>query len=142
MARILLVDDDEHFATATAEILQMLGHTVDCADTVKAASKLLATRPYDLVLLDLMLPDGSGFHVLEHLPEAGSMRITIITGHPSVKNHVRSLYGINVNYLIKPISVDDLQRSLAEHKPGIAVRLMFIRRLELLNVMIEPVEAN
>ncbi|MCE8013226.1 PDZ domain-containing protein [Halomonas daqingensis] len=43
----------------------------------------------------------------------------------------------------KPLfSVDDLQRSLAEHKPGIAVRLMFIRRLELLNVMIEPVEAN
>lgn len=38
--------------------------------------------------------------------------------------------------------VDDLQRSLAEHKPGIAVKLMFIRRLELRNVMIVPVEAS
>ncbi|MCE8002891.1 S1C family serine protease [Billgrantia ethanolica] len=38
--------------------------------------------------------------------------------------------------------VDDLQRSLAEHKPGIAVRLMFIRRLELRNAILVPVEAN
>lgn len=114
MTRILLVDDDEQFASATAEILEMLGHTVDCADTVKSASRLLATRPYNRVLLDLMLPDGSGLHVLEHLPAAGSTRITIITGHPSVKNHVQSLYGINVNYLIKPISVEQLQQLLEE----------------------------
>lgn len=117
MARILLVDDDEHFASATAEILELLGHTVDWADSVKSASRLLATRPYHRVLLDLMLPDGSGFHVLDHLPEAGTTRITIITGHPSVKNHVMSLYGINVNYLIKPISVEQLQQ-LLEQEPG------------------------
>lgn len=115
MARILLVDDDEHFASATAEILEMLGYTVDCADSVKSASKLLATRAYNRILLDLMLPDGSGFHLLEYLPEdMGSTRVTIITGHPSVKNHVMSLYGINVNYLIKPISVDQLRQLLEE----------------------------
>src|SRR5690606_28697684 len=56
-----------------------------------------------------MLPDGSGFHLLEHIPHE-STRVTIITGHPSVKAQVMNLYGMNVNYLIKPITLEQLSR--------------------------------
>src|SRR5690606_29888684 len=79
--------------------------------SVKEAQKHLADGTYDRIFLDLMLPDGSGFHLLDYVPNnSGRTKVTIITGHPSVKKHVMSLYGMNVNYLIKPIDFDQLKR--------------------------------
>ncbi|VUD58871.1 Luminescence regulatory protein LuxO [Thalassocella blandensis] len=115
MANILLVDDDEGFRSATSELLGLLGHNVKQADTVASASEQLREHDFDRILLDLMLPDGSGLHVLEVLAqsEKSDTNVTVITGHPAVKSLVKSLYGPRVNYLIKPISLDQL-RSLVE----------------------------
>jgi len=111
LANVLLVDDDRAFADATSQLLSLLGHAVDVADSVKEAQKHLADGTYDRIFLDLMLPDGSGFHLLDYVPNnSGRTKVTIITGHPSVKKHVMSLYGMNVNYLIKPIDFDQLKR--------------------------------
>lgn len=109
MAKVLLVDDDAAFASATAQLLTLLGHDVTTAGTVAAAGDLLKANNYDRVFLDLMLPDGSGFHLLEHIAD-DTTRVTIITGHPSVKAQVMNLYGMNVNYLIKPITLEQLSR--------------------------------
>lgn len=114
MARILLVDDDAGFADATASVLEMLGHAVDTAGTVADARTLLSRQRYDRVFLDLLLPDGSGFHLLGEIP-TGSTLVTLITGHPAVKKQVMNLYGLHVNYLVKPISLDQL-KSLFEDK--------------------------
>jgi DNA-binding NtrC family response regulator len=113
LAKVLLVDDDVAFISATAQLLTLLGHEVATADTVASASKLLHTNLYDRVFLDLMLPDGSGFHLLDHIPE-DTTRVTIITGHPAVKAQVMNLYGMNVNYLVKPITLDQLKRLFDE----------------------------
>lgn len=111
MAKVLLVDDDAAFSDATSQLLTLLGHNVDVAGTVAQAREQLRGRAYDRIFLDLMLPDGSGFHVLESLvPGADQPRVTIITGHPSVKNHVMSLYGMNVNYLVKPLDLQRIKR--------------------------------
>ncbi|HHX82881.1 MAG TPA: sigma-54-dependent Fis family transcriptional regulator [Pseudomonadaceae bacterium] len=109
MARVLLVDDDDAFTSATAQLLTLLDHKVSSADSVAAAAPLLQSERYDRVFLDLMLPDGSGLQLLDHISD-DSTRVTIITGHPAVKAQVMNLYGTNVNYLIKPITLDQLKR--------------------------------
>jgi DNA-binding NtrC family response regulator len=113
LAKVLLVDDDAAFISATAQLLTLLGHEVATADTMASASKLLQGNHYDRVFLDLMLPDGSGLYLLDHIAH-DTTRVTIITGHPAVKAQVMNLYGMNVNYLVKPITLNQLKRLFDE----------------------------
>lgn len=119
MKQILLVDDDLGFLQATTELLELLQHTVVSASTVAEAQKVAAGRSFDHVILDLIMPDGSGLHVLESIKNRDQTRVTLVTGHPSVKSIVKNLYGPNISYLIKPIDLEQLQRLLEdEHEPG------------------------
>lgn len=110
--QLLLVDDDAGFLNATSKLLGILEHNVSTANSVSTAKLLISSQPdrFDQLLIDLMLEDGSGLELLdvamEHCPKA---RITIITGNPAVKSLVKSLYGPKIDYLIKPISLDDLK---------------------------------
>jgi DNA-binding NtrC family response regulator len=115
VAEVLLVDDDRRFLDATVQLLSLLGHKVMAADSVAQARELLGKNRYSHVILDLILPDGSGLHLLEALPERNQTKITLITGHPSIKSIVTDLYGSNINYLIKPIDLQQLE-SLFEDK--------------------------
>src|SRR5690606_34101269 len=69
--------------------------------------------------LDLMLPDGSGLHVLDAMPKGceDTSKVTMITGHPSIKSIVRNLYGPNISYLIKPIDLAQLESLLEDNVP-------------------------
>lgn len=115
MADVLLVDDDKRFLDATVQLLSLLGHSVTAADSVAQARELISNNSYSHVILDLILPDGSGLHLLEILPAKNTTKITLITGHPSIKSIVKNLYGSNISYLIKPIDLQQLE-SLFEDK--------------------------
>ena len=106
---ILLVDDDLGFLEATTELLELLQHTVVAASTVADAQAKAAGRSFDHVILDLIMPDGSGLHVLDSIKNREQTRVTLVTGHPSVKSIVKDLYGPNISYLIKPIDLAQLQ---------------------------------
>ncbi len=108
MAKVLLVDDDKRFLDATVQLLALLGHNVMAADSVAQARELMERQQFTHLILDLILPDGSGLHLLEALPVQHTTRITLITGHPSIKSIVKNLYGSNINYLIKPIDLQQL----------------------------------
>lgn len=114
MANILLVDDDTKFLNATTDLLQMLGHTVTGASSVEEAKALAVARNYTHAILDLILPDGSGLHVLDAL-NAGNhnLQVALVTGHASIKSFVMNLYGPNIKYLIKPIDLEQLNAFLA-----------------------------
>lgn len=110
MASILLVDDDEHFARSTQELLTMLGHKVVTAGNISDGLEAIKARSFEILLLDLMLPDGSGFEVLEGLPQKESKpHVAIITGNTAVKSLVKTVLGPNISYLIKPINLEDLK---------------------------------
>lgn len=110
MTSVLLVDDDTNFTYATGELLKMLGHQIVIADNLAQAAQALAAQRFDILLLDLMLPDGSGFQVLENIPESQRpAHITIITGNPAIKSLVKSVMGPHISYLIKPIDLNQLQ---------------------------------
>lgn len=114
-AKILLVDDDVDFVSATVELLSMLGHQVDSATSVKMAKEYARNQSYTHVILDLLLPDGSGLHLLDEITENNHrIQIAFITGHPSIKSVVANLYGPNIQYLLKPVSLDQLKTFLAE----------------------------
>jgi two-component system response regulator HydG len=117
VADVLLVDDDKRFLDATVQLLSLLGHNVTAADSVAQARDLIGKNLYTHLILDLILPDGSGLHLLEALPAQNKTKITFITGHPSIKFIVKKLYGSNISYLIKPIDLQQLESLFEVNKP-------------------------
>lgn len=113
MLNVLLVDDDETFTTATKDILELLGHGVSTAKTVSEAKQSLSSQKWDVLLLDVMLPDGSGFEVLDNIKNHATLKkIVVITGHDAVKSIVKSILGPNISYLTKPIDIDQIRHVL------------------------------
>jgi len=108
MARVLLVDDDLDSLEAAKEILVSGGHDVVTADSLGAARAQLRAEIPDVLLLDLMLPDGNGLELLDELADKGLRRIVLITGHPGIKSHIKKLSGPAITYLTKPITAREL----------------------------------
>jgi DNA-binding NtrC family response regulator len=112
MANVLLVDDEPDFVAAAKEMLQLHGHTVASAERLESARRLLDGNPPDVLLLDLMLPDGNGLELLEELRESPVKRVVFITGHPGIKSLIKNLSGPSVSYLTKPIGSTELLRTV------------------------------
>lgn len=113
MKSILLIDDDLEFTQVATHIIEFLGHMVSVADSVSEAKEWLQHNEYDHLLIDFMLPDGSGLHVYEHLQtKVRQPRVTFITGNPKIKSAIANIAGPSVDYLMKPIEREDLERVL------------------------------
>jgi DNA-binding NtrC family response regulator len=110
---VLLVDDNESFARMLVEAGRQAGCKVYHAANVEAARGLLAEgKIFDLLLVDIMLPDGNGLELVESMDLADQGRIAIVTGMPSVESAVRVLNTPVVDYLVKPIPAATLQELL------------------------------
>ena len=72
--RVLVIEDDQVLGEAVRDHVAASGHGVDWMKRIEAARDALATVPYDLVLLDLNLPDGRGLDLLRELRRGGSSR--------------------------------------------------------------------
>lgn len=112
MANVLLVDDEPDFVAAAKEMLQLHGHTVASAERLESARRLLDGATPDVLLLDLMLPDGNGLELLEELRASPVKRVVFITGHPGIKSLIKNLSGPSVSYLTKPIGSTELLRTV------------------------------
>ena len=113
MLQVLLVDDDAEFTEVACQIIEFIGHDVYVASTLKEAEEWLTNQQFDHVLLDFMLPDGSGLHLIDFLQKNNlSPYITLITGHPSVKGMLAGLCGPKVNYIVKPLQREDIEATL------------------------------
>lgn len=116
MSNILIVDDDDVFSTTTQKILTKLGHQTTVASTIDQAREILEQSYFDLLILDIMLPDGSGLQLLDVCDEhQRKAQIALVTGHPAVKSLVKSLYGPTITYLAKPLNLEKL-KSLLDQK--------------------------
>jgi DNA-binding NtrC family response regulator len=118
MARILLVEDDPDVRPLLEHILQSERYDVTAAETVTVAIMLLGSQPYDLVICDVNLPDGSGLAVADKAIATG-IKALVVTGHGlSLKPDSLAPY----DYLLKPVRVGELletvQRCLAEKGDG------------------------
>lgn len=103
MAHILIVDDEPAFTAGMADFLRMHSHKVTTANTLATARDLLSKRTPDVLLLDLMLPDGSGLEIFDAFSDKRPNKIVIITGHTGVKSLIGGMAGQGVSYMKKPI---------------------------------------
>lgn len=113
MARVLLVDDEPDFVAAALEILKLHDHAVTSADSLSTARAELANGDHEVLLLDLMLPDGNGLELLEELKNSNLSKIVLITGHPGIKSQIGHLGGPSLQYLTKPVDAESLLRATA-----------------------------
>jgi DNA-binding NtrC family response regulator len=110
---LVIVDDDRTFAAEAADLARSRGFATHVAHSV-AESERFACMPRDLSLLDVDLPDGSGFDVLEKFVPRDYEKIVLVTGQPSVEAAARAVSASVSDYLTKPLSLDKLDQLLRE----------------------------
>ncbi len=111
--RILIVEDDSLLGEALGAGLRQLGHAVDWFGDGAAADAALAGAPYDAVVLDLGLPGGDGMVWLRRWRTAGrALPVLILTARDAVEQRVAGLDAGADDYLIKPITIDELSARL------------------------------
>jgi len=107
--RFLLIEDNLKLSQAIMEQLRMDGHAVDHAATLAAAADCTAVAKYDLILLDIMLPDGDGRSFLEgQRKRALSTPVIVLTARSEVSDRVGSLDLGADDYITKPFDFSEL----------------------------------
>lgn len=107
--RILVVEDQKKMAEFVKKGLQETGYIVDTVETGTAAEVQVSDNPYDLIILDVMLPDQNGFDTARHLRNDGfSQPILMLTAVNSTKDKVHGLDAGADDYLTKPFEFDEL----------------------------------
>jgi two-component system response regulator QseB len=111
--RLLIVEDDPLLGDALATGLRQLGHAVDWFRAGGEADAALGGAPYDAVVLDLGLPGGDGLEWLVRWRSRGAdMPVLILTARDGVKDRIAGLDHGADDYLIKPLSIDELAARL------------------------------
>ncbi len=109
--RILLIEDDSKTSESVETILRAEGHACDIAACGKTALDMARATEYDLVLLDIGLPDMDGYEVLNHMRRTGVTTPVIIqSGLVLLKSKVKDL-GVE-DYIAKPFGRQQLTESI------------------------------
>lgn len=109
-AKILVVDDESMVLESCRRVLAGAGYDVETASGGLEAYALLKTKQYDLMLLDLKMPDVDGLEVLERAKETNpTMVVAIITGYGTVETAVEAMKKGAYDYISKPISASSLE---------------------------------
>ena len=106
--RVLVVDDERQILRALELKLRNAGYIVDTAATAKDALAQAAMRPPDAVILDLLLPDGSGSDVARELRKWSSAPILVLSAVGEEKEKIAALDAGADDYVTKPFSGDEL----------------------------------
>lgn len=112
--RVLLVEDDHVLGGAVREHVASLGHAVDWMLRKDDAEAALETVGYELVLLDLNLPDGRGLDILRDMRRAGnSVPAIILTAQDQIAQRIDGLNAGADDYLVKPFDLSELTARIA-----------------------------
>ena len=107
--KILLVEDDERIREAIAEDLRDQNYVVEIAQNGEEAGNLIEAFPYDIVLLDIMLPQVDGLTLCRRLRSKGnSIPILMLTGRDALSDRVEGLDAGADDYLVKPFELQEL----------------------------------
>ncbi|PKO26586.1 MAG: DNA-binding response regulator [Betaproteobacteria bacterium HGW-Betaproteobacteria-9] len=118
--RALVVEDDPGIASGLSDSLRQAGYAVDICPTLDAAWAALAVEPFDVLLLDLGLPDGDGLDLLARLRRLGErsrahealprsdMPVLIMTARDGVSDRISGLDSGADDYIVKPFDANEL----------------------------------
>ena len=107
--RVLLLEDDDETAAALEKGLAHEGYAVETARVVEDALRLMKSQSFDLAVLDVMVPGGSGYDVLARLKEDNpKIQVLMLTARGSVEDRVQGLDRGADDYLVKPFAFGEL----------------------------------
>jgi DNA-binding response OmpR family regulator len=128
--RVLLVEDDRMIGESLRNALRQAGYAVDWVRDGRAADGAAASERFDLVLLDLGLPQRDGLEVLQALRTRGDRTpVVVVTARDALDNRVRGLDAGADDYIVKPFELDELlarmravmRRAAGRAEPEVAV---------------------
>ena len=108
MARILIVEDEEKIARFVTLELEHEGYQVEHAADGRTAVDLALERDYDLILLDVLLPQLSGMEVLRRVRKHKDVPVIMVTARDAVMDKVAGLDAGADDYLTKPFAIEEL----------------------------------
>ena len=112
--RILLVEDAEGLGEVIHDQVADEGHAVDWVQNIAHAETSIHTTRYDLVLLDLMLPDGNGIDLLAKIRRSGDTTpVIILTARDQISDRIKGLNAGADDYLVKPFDLSELSARIA-----------------------------
>jgi two-component system OmpR family response regulator len=111
--RVLLIEDDTILGAAVRDQIAAEGHSVDWVARLDAARDHIGSAAYDLLLLDLMLPDGRGIGLLRELRTRGNVTpVIILTAMDQLSDRIEGLNAGADDYLVKPFDLSELSARL------------------------------
>jgi two-component system OmpR family response regulator len=111
--RVLLIEDDKMLGSAVRDHLAAHGHAVDWMTLLGRAEEARAAVAYDIILLDLNLPDGSGLDFLRAMRKRGdATAVLIITAMDQLTTRIAGLNAGADDYLVKPFDLSELMARL------------------------------
>ena len=122
--RLLIIEDNQRLCQAVAESLHAQGFAVDTAASAAEGLRAWRAAEYDAVVLDLMLPDGTGLGALKEMRDRGNITpVLILTALGAIEDRVRGLDCGADDYLVKPFAMQELIARLRAllRRPGAAL---------------------
>jgi len=114
VAKILVVDDEQTIRKLIQDILTKGGHSVVTAGDAEATMDLLRKQSFDVLVLDIILPDKLGVDLLRNIHDlAPHMQVILITGAPTVETVSEAMRAGAFDYLAKPFSSEAILKSVA-----------------------------
>ena len=108
-ARVLVVDDEVHLALGIAENLEAEGYAASVVHDGRAALELLEREEFDLVVLDVMMPELDGYALCKHLRDEGNeVPVLFLTARGQTEDRIRGLQAGGDDYLPKPFALKEL----------------------------------
>ena len=105
---VLIIDDNADYRTSTAMMARLSNCTVAEASSLEEGRRACRAARFDLIMIDLNLPDGNGLDILEDIDLTAHGRIAVVTGYPTVESAMRAVRSPIVEYLLKPVASDAL----------------------------------
>ena len=109
---VLIVDDEPRILARLADALRREGHEAVAAASAREAQEALARRPFDVLVIDNLMPDKSGLEVIRELAAAAATaerpQILMMTAHATVESAIEAMKLGAFDYLQKPFEIDEL----------------------------------
>jgi DNA-binding response OmpR family regulator len=108
-AKILLIEDDEIASELICDFLEECGFSIEAVFTLTDGISHINTNHYDLILLDISLPDFNGFEMLKYIKNRISLPVIITSAYSDIKYKISAFkYGAG-DYMVKPLNLEELE---------------------------------
>jgi DNA-binding NtrC family response regulator len=138
-AKVLLVDDEEEFLDILGERMKIRGMEVQTSSSALAALDLLDEESFDVIILDLMMPEMDGLEALKRIKKnRPQLQVILLTGHGSIEKGVEAMRLGAMDFVEKPADLETLSAKiekararkmiLVERKVEEEIRRILIRK--------------